>query len=136
MHLLRVCVALLPFLLTGCDTMNVAQCTLPDTPANRVATTNIVDSVASKHGFVGHPERAVQDALLASYEFLGDSPKHPLNLDAYANDGMVTARLSQTKKKKKRTDNFLSAERDLVSQFKQRFGNGVQVDIYSEETGP
>ena len=135
MYLLRIFLALAPFLITGCDTIHVAQFTVVDNPANRVAATNIVASVAIKHGFVGHPERAVQDALLASYDFLGE-PKHPLQLDVFADAGTVTTSLTQTKKSKKPTEPFLSAQHDLIRGFKDKFGGGVDINIYSNEELP
>jgi hypothetical protein len=128
--------ALAPFLITGCYTVHVAECTVQDNQTNRVAVSNIVASVAIKHQFVAHPERVVPDALLASYDFLGDPSKRLLNLDVYADAGTVTASLTQTNKSKKRTESFLGVERDLVNGFREKFGSAVGINIYNEDTQP
>ena len=129
-------VTLLSLFITGCSTVHVAQCSVQDNETNRVAVSNIVASVAIKHGFVQHPERIVPDALLASYDLLGAPPKRLLSLDVYADVGTVTASLSQTDKHKKRTETFFSVQRDLVRGFKEKFGSAAEINIYSEETPP
>ena len=136
MRLLRIFLAFVPLLITGCQIIHVAQCSLPDNPTNREAATNIVASVAIKHEFVGHPERLVPDALLASYNYLGDSPKHPIHLDVYTDAGTVTASLTQTTNKKEPTERFLSAQHDLVHGFKEKFGGAVEINIYHDEEMP
>jgi hypothetical protein len=128
--------ALVPLLITGCYTVHMAQCSLPDNPTNRVAATNIVASVAIKHGLVGLPDQVDQMVMLASYNLLGDSPKRPLNLDVYADAGTITACLSQSSKRKTRTENFLSVERDLIRGFKEKFGSAVEINIDSDDTQP
>jgi len=129
----RIFLAFVPLLITGCTTVHMAQFTVPDNQTNQVTVTNIVATVAIKHGFAVHPERVVQDALLASYEFPGDSPKRPLTLDVYADAGTITALLSQTTKNKTRPDNFFSAERDLIREFRQKFGGAVEINISHEK---
>src|SRR3974390_569812 len=91
----RAFLVLLPLLITGCETINVAQCTLPDNQANRVAARTIVASVAVKHGLVERADQVDQNALLASYDFPGDPPKRVLSLLVYADAGTITACLSQ-----------------------------------------
>jgi hypothetical protein len=136
-HLLRIFLALVPFLITGCYTINTVQCTVPDNEINRVAATNIVASVAIKHRFVARPDQVDQMVMLASYDLQGDSPKRPLDLDIYADAGTITASLSQTNKKNKtRTESFLSVERDLVKGFKEKFGSAVEINISNQDTPP
>jgi hypothetical protein len=137
MHLLRIFLALVPFFITGCYTVNMVQCTIPDNPPNRVAATNIVASVAGKHELVGHPDQVDQEVLLASYSLVGDSPKRPLTLDVYADAGTITACVSQTNKKNKpRTEIFSGVERDLIKGFKEKFGSTAEINFSNEDKEP
>ncbi len=136
LHLRRIFLLLVPLLLTGCYTVHMVQCTVPDNETNRVTVTNIVASVAIKHAFVGHPEQADQVALLASYNLLDTASKRPLELDVYADAGTITALLSQTTKNRTRPDTFFSVERDLITGFKGKFGSAVEVDISHEKAEP
>ena len=81
-------------------------------------------------------EQVDQMVMLASYNFLNDPSKRPLTLDVFADAGTITTCLSQTNKGKKRTENFVSVERDLVKGFKEKFGSSVEVNISNEEQQP
>ena len=132
----RLFLLLVPFLIIGCTTVHMVQCTVPDNDTNRLTVTNLVASVATKHAFVGHPEQTDQTALLASYNLLDAASKRPLELDVYAEAGTITALLTQTTKNKTRPDTFFSVERDLVTGFKGKFGSAVEVDISHEKSEP
>jgi len=114
----------------------MAQCTVPDNETNRVAVANIVASVATKHQLVGHPEQTDQVAMLASYDWMDAKSKRPLSLDVYADAGTITALLNQTTKNKTRPERFFSVERDLVTSFREKFGNAVEIDISHEKSEP
>jgi len=132
----RVFLLFIPFLIAGCTTAHMVQCTVPDNETNRGTVTNIVASVAMKHAFVGHLEQADQAALLASYNLMDTASKRPLQLDVYADAGTITALLSQTTKNRTRPDTFFSVERDLIKGFREKFGNAVEVDISHEKAEP
>ena len=132
----------------GVRTINWTRYTIEDSETNRLAMTQIVQSVATSHGLAAdtkHPPISVASAPATTNQYLcfaayhsgdGEHPFEEIILSASAWHGKAEITLMQPKRwTKARAKAYLAIEDAVTTQCKQSFGSSVQIHAFDRHWG-
>lgn len=141
LSVLLLCGCGLLIMYIGADTAHWTYCNVEDSETNRLKVMQVVRLIADRYGFQDRTEeerdRVERDdvfmkgyTVVAHYYAAGsDKPSSDIDLTVYAFQGKVRASLSQIKWGKA-TKKYTEIQDRLVSEFKERFGAEVDIEIH------